>query len=323
MRAVLLASALLATLAAGCAAGSPEQAMPDAGFEDLDVQVSATTGAIRGVAVDERIVPIQGATVRASGLGFEDSTQTDEEGRFVFSNLQPGTYFLQAEGPLHKAAQTSTEVVAGVAEPPLVRLLLERLFDQEPFVEQIKTDGFIQCNQAGVYYGSAPCVTDFTGVVGGPLNGTGPCTPSGCAPELRRILDEQRGFRTAVGPGWQSIVLEMVWQETSETFDRMGITFSYNETQRPASHWYARSDSTSPMRMEVKTGVVDDTHQGEPEMIPPEGHSDLYYFVGVRQSMFPAPNVAVNQAFNLFQTTFYYGVPPEGWSLVNGDELPF
>jgi hypothetical protein len=172
-------------------------------------------------------------------------------------------------------------------------------------------------------YGSAPCITDFTGQVSGPLNGTGPCTPSGCAPQLRRILTEQRGFRTAVGPGWQLLVLEMTWQETSETFDRMGITFSYNETQRPASHWYARSDSTSPMRMEIRTGVVDETHQGEPEMIPPEGHSDLYYFVGVRQSMFPAPNLAVNQQFQLFSTYFYYGLPTEGWSIVNGDPLPF
>ena len=319
---VLLACA---TVLAGCAAetGAPPPSGDDPGFEDIDLQVTETTGAIRGIVVDERIVPIQGATIVATGAALERTAESDEEGRFVFAGLEPGTYFLAATSPLHTGSQTSAEVVAGVEEPPLTRILLERLFDQEPFVEQQKFDGFIQCNQAGVYYGSAPCITDFTGVAGGALNGTGPCTQAGCAPQLRRVLTEQRGFRTAVGPGWQSMVLEMTWQESSDTFDRMGVTFSYNETQRPASHWYARSDSTSPLRMEIKAGVVDETHQGEPEMIPVEGHPDLYYFVGVRQSTFPVPSVAVNQQFQVFQTTFYFALPPEGWSFVNNDPLPF
>lgn len=326
MRTLSLAFAALSIAAslAGCAAGgAADETIPDPGFEDIDLEVSATTGAIRGVVVDERIVPILGATVTATGAGTEQSTETDEEGRFVFGGLEPGTYFLAATSTLHTSAQTSAEVVAGVEEPPLTRILLQRLFDQEPFVEQQKFDGFIQCNQAGVYYSSAPCVTDFTGAAGGTLNGTAGCTPAGCAPQLRRVLTEQRGFRTSVGPGWQTIVLEMTWQESSDTFERMGITFSYNETQRPASHWYARSDSTSPLRMEIKAGVVDETHQSEPEMIPLEGHPDLYYFVGVRQSTFPVPSVAVNQAFQVFQTTFYYALPPADWSFVANDPLPF
>jgi hypothetical protein len=318
-----MAVPFLLALLAGCSGDPDPDAAAAEDFSGVDVAVSATTGAIRGIVVDERIAPIGEATVGLKGANVEQSATTDDQGRFAFSNLQPGTYFLAVTALLHQDGQTSVEVVAGVAEPPIVKVQLPRLFTQQPFVEQTKVDGFIQCNQAGVVYGSAPCITDFTGQASGPLNGTGPCTPSGCAPQLRRVLTEQRGFRSSVGPGWQTLVLEMTWQESSETFDRMGITFSYNETQRPASHWYARSDSTSPMRMEIKTGVVDDTHQGEPEMIPPEGHSDLYYFVGVRQSTFPVPSVAVNQQFQLFTTWFYYGLPPEGWSLVNGDPLPF
>jgi hypothetical protein len=322
-----LAVLLCAAALAGCAnSGTPEDEIPDPGFEDIDLKVTETTGAIRGIVVDERIVPIPGAMVVATGAGQEKTAETDEEGRFVFAGLEPGTYFLAASSPLHKGSQTSAEVVAGVAEPPLTRILLERLFAQEPFVEQQKFDGFIQCNQAGVYYSSAPCITDFTGAAGGPLNGTGPCTPSGCAPQLRRILSEHRGFRTAVGPGWQSIILEMVWEESSETFDEMGITFSYNETQRPATHWYARSESLSPLRMELKVGVPGPNEQipdGTPELIPPEGHDDLYYFVGARTSDAHPVALAVNQAFQIFQTTFYFAVPPEGWSFVNEDPLPF
>ncbi|HUR24835.1 MAG TPA: carboxypeptidase-like regulatory domain-containing protein [Candidatus Thermoplasmatota archaeon] len=326
-RPLLLVLLLFAAALAGCAGGgAPKEAVADPGFEDIDLQVTATTGAIRGIVVDERIVPIKGATVKATGAGLEKSAETDEEGRFVFAGLEPGTYFLAATSPLHKASQTSAEVVAGVEEPPLTRILLDRLFAQEPFVDQQKFDGFIQCNQAGVYYSSAPCITDFSSSAGPTLNGTGPCTPSGCAPQLRRVLSEHRGFRTAVGPGWQSIVLEMVWTESSETFDEMGITFSYNETQRPASHWYARSESLSPLLMEIKLGVPGPNEQipdGTPELIPPEGHSDLYYFVGVRTSDAHPAALAVNQPFQVFQTTFYFAVPPEGWSFVNEDPLPF
>ncbi|MFA5943486.1 MAG: carboxypeptidase-like regulatory domain-containing protein [Candidatus Thermoplasmatota archaeon] len=325
MRIPLLASALLLAILSGCADKAAEDPLADTDFDDLEIEVTATTGAIRGIVVDERIVPIEGASLRATGTGFNQTKTSDAEGRFVFDSLTPGTYFVMASSTLHVGAQTTVEVVAADAEPPLTRIQLQRLFTQEPFVEQQKFDGFIQCNQAGIVYASAPCVTDFTGLAGGNLNGTVPgCTAGGCAPQLRRVLSEQRGFRTSVGPGWQSIVLEMTWEESSDTFERMGITFSYNETQRPGTHWYARSDSTSPLRMELKTGVPGPDEQipdGTPELIPAEGHPDLYYFVGVRNDL--APSIAVNQAFQVFQTSFYFAIPPEGWSLVNGDPMPF
>lgn len=319
--ALLLSTAVLAGCAGG---GDAEEAIPDPGFEDIDLQVTATTGAIRGIVVDERIVPIEGATVTATGTGFERSSETDAEGRFVFTGLQPGTYFLATTSLLHTGAQTSAEVVAGVAEPPLIRILLQRLFEQEPFIEAIKHDGFIQCNQAGVYYASAPCVTDFTSIVGPTLNGTGPCTASGCVPQLRQIQQEQRGFHAALGPGWQTLIWELTWTESSDTFERMGLTVSYNVTQRCACHNYASVAGTNPVRVQIDVGVDHENSAGnEPELIPPEGRPDLYYFVGVRTGPTLPVALALNQQFQLFAHFFYYGIPPEGWSFIAGDEVPF
>jgi hypothetical protein len=326
MRSTPVILLFLGTLLAGCTGGAEPAAPDQSDFDDLPVAVTATTGAIRGVVVDERITPIEGATIGLTGAAAAQSKVSDAQGRFAFGGLEPGTYFLAASSPLHTQAQTSVEVVAGIAEPPVTRVLLERLFDQEPFVTQQKFDGFIQCNQAGVVYASAPCITDFTGLqgIGATLNGTVPgCTPAGCASQLRRIQDEYRGFRTSVDNGWQSIILEMVWQESSETFEQMGITFSYNETQRPGTHWYARSASVSPLWMEIRAGEVHAQQQDEPEMIPLEGHQDLYYFVGVRTSSAHPVALAVNQKFVVFQTNFYFAIPPEGWSFVNDDPMPF
>lgn len=311
---------VVATVLAGCNDGGGKADDVASGFDDLDVAATSTTGIILGIVVDDRIIPVANADVGLRGGTDNKSASTDKEGRFTFAGLAPGTYFLTARHVLHLEAQTAVEVRAGVEDPPVTKLQLTRRFSQEPFVEQYKHDGFIQCNQSGVYYGSAPCITDFTGIVTG--NGVVPpgCTPAGCAPQLRQIQDENRGFTVTLGPGWQALVWEMVWEETSPTFDTMGITVSYNATQRPASHNYASYGSASPLRMQVDVGEdFEPSNSVEPELIPPEGLPDLYYFVGVRNG----PAVAVNQPFQLFAHFFYYSVPPEGWSFVAEDPLPF
>ena len=326
------AALFLSLVLAGCSDdGTPKaDTVEDAGFEDLDVKATATTGVIRGVVVDERIVPIPDAEVGVSGVDVNVTVASDEQGRFAFADLQPGTYFLRVSSLQHNSIQTSVEVVAGVDEPPVTKIQLTRRFAQDPYVEAYKHDGFIQCNQAGVYYGSAPCITDFTGIVTG-LGVVPPgCTPAGCAPQLRTIQDEDRGFHVAVGPGWQTLIWEMQWEEASQTFDRMGLTVSYNVTQRPASHNYLSVGSTSPLRAQLDVGVDHENSNGvEPELLDPQGRPDLYYFVGVRSSGVCAvvacapPSIAINQQFTLVGHFFYYGVPPTDWSFIAGDPLPF
>lgn len=314
----------LSLLLAGCSsAPAPEAGSDTTSFDDLAIAATATTGVIRGVVVDDRITPIAGALVALTGSGVERSGTSDGEGRFAFANLQPGTYFLRVSSLLHDEQQTAVEVIAGEDAPPIVKVQLTRRFSQEPFVEALKHEGFIQCNQAGVYYGSAPCVTDFTGIVAG--NGVVPpgCTPAGCAPQLRTLQTEDRGFHANVGAGWQTLIWEMDWDETSDTFSRLGITVSYNVTQRPASHNYLSVGSEAPLRAQLDVGVDhENSNDVEPDLLWPEGRPDLYYFVGVRTSG-GVPAVAVNQAFTLFAHFFYYGVPPEGWSFINGDAIPF
>ena len=315
MKSALAPLLLLASLLAGCSGGSPAEAEPATDFSDLGGQVTATTGLLRGVVVDERIIPVVGADVGLSG-GKSANQTTDDQGRFLFSGLEPGTYFVQVRSKLHTAQQTSAEVIAGEAEPKVVRVLVERLFKQDPYVVQVVREGFFQCSQAGAgLYASSNCVYDpYKWALGSPS----PTQP------VDNVTTQQREWHSDVGAGWQSLVFEMEWAPTSQgTSANMGIIVSTYKPERAGTHHFARLIGPSPLRGQIDVGVEHETASGvDPTKIPAEGMTDMSYFVSVQQGDL-GPGVAINQQFKLYLTMFHYGTPPEGWSIINGDPLPF
>jgi hypothetical protein len=85
-------------------------------------------------------------------------------------------------------------------------------------------------------------------------------------------------------------------------------------------HFYGNTNGPSPLRIQFDLGETAEGQQQEPQLIPPEGMSNL--FILYNDGGGPG-SVTLNQQFTHFQTNFYYGLPPDGWSFVNGDELPF
>lgn len=129
---------LVATALAGCSetASPPE----DDGFNAIDVETSDTLGAISGVVVSETIVPIAGAAVLL--VSHDTETVTDEEGRFVFEDLDPGVYFVSVEAPAFAGVQTSVEVAAGEVAKP--RILLAADSSPQPYHATLQHNGFMQ-----------------------------------------------------------------------------------------------------------------------------------------------------------------------------------
>lgn len=310
-----LALPILAVLVlAGCAEGDETTADKPSDFDDLGVVPTATTGVILGIVVDFAIRPIPDASIEITGAGLARSAISDEEGRFAIGDLEPGTYFLRVKHLLYASSQTSTEVVAGDAEPPITRIQLERLFSQDPYSETLKFEGFIACGfNAGTV---APCVTDFTQVVG-------PCG-GGCVPALRTIMGDRRDYVTAIGPGWQQLVVEMTWEPSAQaTSPAMGFVVSH-PNRTGAAHSFGSAAGPDPIRWQADIGVeADGAASQEPTMIPAEGWPDLLIFSNVRSDGGVPAAVTVQQSFTIFQNNFYYGTPPEGWSFIAGDELPF
>ncbi len=139
----LAVSAVLCTLLlAGCS-GSPDaqtQAAEDIDFGDA--QATATTGIIRGLVVDTAIRPLVGAIVHIQ-VPVNRTATTGQDGQFSFSALEPGTYFLQVELANYTTVQQSAEVVAGESEPPITKVVLERLQSTKPYVDAFSKAGFI------------------------------------------------------------------------------------------------------------------------------------------------------------------------------------
>ena len=300
---------LLGTFVAGCSGGG--DAGKEEPFDDLKGNASETTGVLRGVVVDDRIVPVAGAIIDLRGVTERPNTTTDAEGRFLFSELDPGTYFLQVSSPTHKPIQASADVVAGDDEPDVVRVQLERLFTQDPFPVQVMHEGYFQCSQAGAsaWYSSSNCQDGILG----PAADSAPAATS-----------QDREWHADVGPGWQVIVFEMEWEPTSDsTSKNMGMVVSTYKPERDGLHWFAEFEGATPIRGQIDVGVEHESAGSvDPTMIPAEGMTDMSFFVSVREDG-DVPGIAYNQQFKVYVTMFHYGRPPDGWSFVAGDPMPF
>jgi hypothetical protein len=304
---------LLAAVLAGCASGGgkADTSATKADFTDLGVTGSATTGVILGVVVDDAIRPVKDVKVELRAPdGGNQSKATDAQGRFAFGDLQPGTYFLRFSNPQFAPVQTTVAVQAGDLDPPTTRVQMQRLFSQQPYTEQIKWSGYIQCGYSGVV--GSTCVNDYTRLV--------PQCNGGCLKQynVSKAAGNDREYTTSVGPGWQVIVMEAYWTPTTEeSGQQLFMSVSYlNRTS--TSHYYGGLGGPSPLRLEFDVGQAAEGQNGDPKLIPPEGMGNLFVFYNS-----DGVGVAVNQPFQHFQTNFYYGLPPEGWSVVNGDPLPF
>lgn len=158
MRPLLALLSLAALLVAGCS-GTP--ATPDATplvaeEEFAGLEATQTTGVIRGVVVDEAVRPLGGALISLAGTPPRNATSS-EAGAFGFSGLEPGTYFMTVSKVGYFDVQSSVEVIAGVEEPAISKVLLVANPVSLPFVVVATFDGFIECSIRAIAFGYALC----------------------------------------------------------------------------------------------------------------------------------------------------------------------
>lgn len=296
----LLASLLLAALLfAGCAGGGAGSGGPDDLTPDLDV--TSTTGGIRGVVVDEAVRPIKGATVEITSPA--KSVTTDETGVFTFSGLEAGTYFVKASHPLYDLQQQNVEVQAGVADPKPVKFLLTRIVLQDPYYYTLKFDGFIVCSANVNHVGYSEECGEGVGV-----------------PGVGRVGGQDGNmvqFDFTIGAGAKTIVTEQVWEPTSDAGRAFFTPVSTEWVCDPfcGGNRLVTMDGPSPL-----TAHIDSEKLEGLEYVPDETIFTMFTYASLDSNEFGA---VLNQKFTNFVTVFYHVPAPEGWSFVNGDPSPY
>lgn len=150
---IVLAVFLLAIPAlAGCSSkdtsananGSSDQkqSLDQAGQDASELKVTADTGGIRGVVVDSRIAPVVNATISVAN---GPVVKSNLRGLFSFTGLKEGDYFLSVSKPGYTSIQSAVHVKANVANPEVVKLLIDQIAGKKPYIEFNKLDGFYEC----------------------------------------------------------------------------------------------------------------------------------------------------------------------------------
>ncbi|MEK6975375.1 MAG: carboxypeptidase-like regulatory domain-containing protein [Candidatus Thermoplasmatota archaeon] len=310
--------AVLALVLAGCSDGGGGGADgAGAGENAPEVQATATTGGIRGVVVDERIVPIKGATVQVSPGN--KTIESDPEGLFAISGLEPGDYFVKASHPLYDVAQASTTVVAGESNPKAIKLQLNRVIAANPYKETLQFDGYIACSMdiAGSLFSEecgegvgVPCGVPMFGCqrVGGQANN-----------------NVQFDFYPSVDLP-KSILVELNWDPTIGAVTT-GALWTVVETEfvcDPTCHGKNVMNSDDEHFGNCATSpsyIREDEHVQTLNLTATTMISTFTWACGNGGTV--PYDLELNQQFQEFVTLSYYLPLPEGWSFVNNDPDPF
>jgi hypothetical protein len=300
----LAALPLLLVALAGCASSGdpPADEVTPADFEELELEATDTKGIVRGVVVDDAIRPIGGASIELRGGATTRSTESSPDGLFGFDELDPGTYFLQVSRAGFRTTQVSAEVVAGVEDPPILRVLLATdLSFVAPFYEQYIFEGFIECST-------------------GAAAGGGYAYLSACSSSEELFPNDK--FATSYDlrqyPDW--VQSEMVWESTQALSRSLAHNFHYPDPDETDGQKDLSVEGESPLTNTMDNGTAKEYIEGLD--FEPGDNLTLRMRIFTRATDGTGPALTLQQRFTVYTTIFYGYLPPEGWTLRETGEVP-
>jgi hypothetical protein len=306
MRALAIVALLASALLAGCS-GSKDAPASDSGptFDDLGLQATSSTGVIRGVVVDEAIRPVAGAKVTLMGDSPQEATST-AQGTFGFDGLPAATYFLKVHKAGFQDAQQSADVVAGVADPDVLKVQLVTDAANMPYYEEYVFDGFIEC--------SATVGAPGVGYLSGAL-----CSfPNGLTEETGNVTQDNFGvfYQLSKKPTWMQS--EMVWQSTQAFGGEMNLEYSWDCGDDNAGFLCDHAQAgSSPLLLTANPDDIETINAGDYS-------KELFVRVFNEHSAEAADTVGVTaeQKFTIYTHVFYGYQPADGWRFSSGDPVP-
>ncbi len=291
---------VVATVLAGCASSPAAPVVDD--FElGEDLVATKDTGVVRGVVVDNTIVPVEGVLVTLKGTGL--NATTNAAGAFGFSNIDPGNYFLEATKAGFQSAQSNVEVKAAVDTPPVVRIVIEADPSTAPFVIPMTFKGHMGCSLSYIALCGLPVISE--------------------ASEDAFLAT----FPFDSTPQW--INLESVWEGTQPTGDQMNLNMG--ATPAGPATTFATAQGPSPLLTTANETVLTDAGVGagndlvgrmfawEMEGTGIDDHTGQCVYV-VLTTYCQGPGMAIDQDFVFYVHAFYNWVPVEDWRFTRDGE---
>lgn len=318
---------------AGCADKPAAKPSEEQILEDLGLQATADTGIVRGVVFDPAIQPLPDVVVHLTGNGAaERSTASNAQGAFGFDGLAAGTYFLRANKTGYLEVQQSVEVVAGVPDPPAVKIQLPVDEAALPYYAAYVMDGFLTCSAriALTAYPAGECLESDTSQV---------------TYDLDRV------------PDWAQS--EMIWKSTQMLGDAMSLVsecfrgvsddpdpcpngnlvINRSEGSSPLiikfnhtllQQFRVGDDGGNPFRLRVFAAGRQDTDVVDEEALNRQLNSTTGGLVpcvawpAINSGCFRVTGVGVilQQKFSVYTHVFYGYAPPEAWLFTTEGSVP-
>jgi hypothetical protein len=326
----LLVLTLLSTaLLAGCF--GPGDGGPKTDDDTPGLDVTESTGGIRGIVVDPAVVPVEGAAIVIAGS--DKNTTSDETGQFTFVGLAPGDYLLSVGKPGFTGAQVTANVVAGVASPPIVKVLLTPLSTATPYLDFYKLDGFYECAH-GLFFVTDTCdwVPRTAWDTYNESQGEPPVVPRSVLSYYNtQYLDVPLDTYAIVQEAfWTDEQVNVFWVMIDETPIDAGCdcSDSYSNVimESPTYNRLDRFDALGDNNTEFR---VDDVNGDAVGRFPAGETVAVRGFIPfqdapVLDNTDPATwySVAQNFHFTIITTLFHNYAPPEGWTFETRDQYP-
>lgn len=289
---------VLALVLAGCSGSGHAPAEGDgmqASFEDLGLSAGEGRGVVRGVVVDLSLRPVAGADVALATSSGPQATQSDADGRFGFSDVEPGLATVQASKAGYSSVQTTVEVVAGDTDPKAVTIALQRLPGTDPYVTALVWHGFLQCSWTlGGAFATGCLLGDGGAVVVFSSDSSRQFDPVDGAPDFLQS--------------------ELLWQSTQV----LGTNLCMRHYASEGLGGEVIMDDVcgpTPLVQQAERGRLNETKvgagQGLERVVWVEGY-------GAHQG----PGVALNQQIDVFTHLFYNVVPDPAWRFADDGPYP-
>jgi hypothetical protein len=345
--ALILLGLLLAGCTSGGGGGNGDGNGGDGTLEEPpQVEATATTGGIRGVVVDEAIRPIKAATVLIQPAN--KSLESDDNGLFAISGLEPGEYVVSASHPLYNEIQATTTVVAGDSNPKSVKLQLTRVILANPYKETLHFEGYIFCSQdfSGALFSEecgegagVPCAVPLTGTpvpvvgcqrLGGQSNNNVQYDFYPAVDYPKSLLVELNWEPTVgaatTGALWTIVATDFICDPTCGGKEVM----NYGGEKYEGDTFGNCATGPSYIRQDDYVQTLNGT-DGKPDLKAGTRISTFTWACGKNKTLPPDPvfgfqpgyDIELQQKFDEFVTISYYLPLPEAWSFVAGDPDPF